>query len=383
MKRYGCFLIALVLAACGGGGGSGGHLNATPVLPPSSASGASTPQPAAVPKFTVVDLGANVVPTAVNSAGTVVGFVLRPSGTSAYSYAFSYYNGVLHNLGTLPGDTSSYAADINDDGTIVGSSSNATAGSAATVVHAALFTNSSVSNLGGLSSNTFNFATAISNSGTIVGHSDDGGSPSSGTACYGSAVTFDGHGGAQALSALGSAIPYAVNDAGNIVGAACTSGTANRTTPFHYPPFALMTVNTSEANQCLSPFVSNRASDVNTFGHVIGTYNLYTSCVYHGFLYINGVYTDIPGSGSNGGNVSTSVSGLNDSDWVVGDTAGSSQVALLYVSGTSYDLNTLLTGAGCSLWTLRDAADVNNSGVIVGTGQLNGQDHGFMLVPQR
>jgi hypothetical protein len=66
---------------------------------------------------------------------------------------------------------------------------------------------------------------------------------------------------------------------------------------------------------------------------------------------------------------------------VVGKDTSSGH-AIAYINGTVYDLNSLLTGTGCTLWTLQNATDVNDTGIIVGTGLLGGTEHGFMLVPQ-
>jgi probable HAF family extracellular repeat protein len=69
-------------------------------------------------------------------------------------------------------------------------------------------------------------------------------------------------------------------------------------------------------------------------------------------------------------------SGINDLDQIVG---GSSAGAFLNDGSTTIDLNTLV--ASISGWTLQDAKDINNLGQIVGTGLLNGEQHGFLLTP--
>jgi hypothetical protein len=43
------------------------------------------------------------------------------------------------------------------------------------------------------------------------------------------------------------------------------------------------------------------------------------------------------------------------------------------------DLNTMIPQN--SGWTLSDATDVNDAGIIVGYGTLKGVNHSFMLVP--
>jgi len=45
------------------------------------------------------------------------------------------------------------------------------------------------------------------------------------------------------------------------------------------------------------------------------------------------------------------------------------------------DLNNLIPAK--SGWVLEQAYGINNSGLIVGTGTLNGAEHGFLLTPKR
>jgi uncharacterized membrane protein len=53
--------------------------------------------------------------------------------------------------------------------------------------------------------------------------------------------------------------------------------------------------------------------------------------------------------------------------------------AFLYDGRTMLDLNSLIqTNSG---WTLSYAFDINEAGVVVGWGQLDGEWHGYLLVP--
>ena len=73
------------------------------------------------------------------------------------------------------------------------------------------------------------------------------------------------------------------------------------------------------------------------------------------------------------------LSGINDSGEMVGaicEPATAQRAVGAHVS----DLNSLMP-ANCS-WVLDEATDVNDRGVIVGIGKLNGIYHGFMLVPR-
>lgn len=77
---------------------------------------------------------------------------------------------------------------------------------------------------------------------------------------------------------------------------------------------------------------------------------------------------------------------LNTAGWIVGScTIGdqygedTGELATLWTKDQAIDLNTLLVnGAG---WTLVRTYAVNDLGLIVGHGELNGQGHRFLLVP--
>jgi probable HAF family extracellular repeat protein len=82
---------------------------------------------------TVINLGSLGVPAwntpmAINRRGVVVGFANAPGGGSAGNFnvhAFIWTAaGGMHDLGTLPGDSTSQALSINDEGLIVGESCN-------------------------------------------------------------------------------------------------------------------------------------------------------------------------------------------------------------------------------------------------------------------
>jgi probable HAF family extracellular repeat protein len=71
--------------------------------------------------------------TGINDRGQVVGF---SNTASADTHAFLFENGAMVDLGTLPGGRSSRAFGINNRGQVVGSSSSATS----PFNHAALWT---------------------------------------------------------------------------------------------------------------------------------------------------------------------------------------------------------------------------------------------------
>ena len=71
---------------------------------------------------------------------------------------------------------------------------------------------------------------------------------------------------------------------------------------------------------------------------------------------------------------------INDNGEIVGNASfTSSRTAFLYKNGKLYDLAAVLTnGTG---WEKLSASDINNQGIIVGSGYLNGVAQGFVAVP--
>ena len=68
---------------------------------------------------------------AINGAGTRVvgaGNWIDPDTRMIYARAFSYANGEMINLGTVPGHLTSYATDLSDQGVVIGSLASGAAG---------------------------------------------------------------------------------------------------------------------------------------------------------------------------------------------------------------------------------------------------------------
>ena len=104
----------------------------------------------------------------INDAGTVVGAAYAPANT----FAFSYHNGQMTNLGSLDASIGqAFASGINNEGTIVGSS-DVGAG-----YHAFIYTNGQMTDLNtlvDLPSDFLRDAVAINDLGQIVANSADG-----------------------------------------------------------------------------------------------------------------------------------------------------------------------------------------------------------------
>ncbi len=105
--------------------------------------------------------------TGISDTGSVVGVSSHIGGT----HAFIYSSGKMSDLGTLPGYTDSKATGVNEYEQVVGYSVD----SSGEHEHAFLFSNRSgqMTDLGTLPGDTYSYATAINNSGQVVGHSLD------------------------------------------------------------------------------------------------------------------------------------------------------------------------------------------------------------------
>lgn len=101
---------------------------------------------------------------ALNDAGQIAGWL-----SAGGQHAFLYKDGVLTDLGTLPGGSSSYGYDINNKGQVVGTAMNS-----AGQFRAVLWSNGAIVDLGTLPGHTASYARAINDAGQIVGASTTG-----------------------------------------------------------------------------------------------------------------------------------------------------------------------------------------------------------------
>lgn len=101
----------------------------------------------------------------MNDAGQVTGWF----SSSGNTRAFLYKEGVLTDLGTLPGGSFSYGYGINKNGQVVGTALNSSG-----QYHAVLWNNGAIVDLGTLPGHTTSYARAINDAGQIVGESITG-----------------------------------------------------------------------------------------------------------------------------------------------------------------------------------------------------------------
>lgn len=104
--------------------------------------------------------------------------------------------------------------------------------------------------------------------------------------------------------------------------------------------------------------------------------------VTRGFVWHNGVlqaFASLGGQFASAYAVNDAGVAVGQSDIVVDDLRVSR--AVMYRNGRSMDLNGLLSPDDASRWQLREATDINEAGVIVGTGSFNRASRAFVMTP--
>jgi probable HAF family extracellular repeat protein len=158
-----------------------------------------------------------------------------------FANAFKWQNGVLTNLGALPGSQSSFASWISGNGLIAGGSQNGETDpiTGDPEVRAVLWQGSGIADLGTLPGGSESIAWAVNNRGQVVGLATNAISDpysyfyyqiiGTNTGTQGRAFLWDKQHGIQDLGTLGGPDAWAglVNSAGQVAGISYTSFTAN------------------------------------------------------------------------------------------------------------------------------------------------------------
>jgi uncharacterized membrane protein len=117
--------------------------------------------------------------------------------------------------------------------------------------------------------------------------------------------------------------------------------------------------------------------DINEHGHVAGT--AYVPGGSAAFIHRNGSFVQLA---SPPGYVFANVLGMNNHDWVVGEVGKDGQplIGAVWANGEVATLQSLLVPESRN-WSITDASDINDSGIIVGRAFGSLSTHAVLLFP--
>lgn len=309
--------------------------------------------------YTVTDLGtvpgmSSMQPKGISDTGYVVGQWYVTGSNDVHSFA--WHDGAMTNA--LASDGSSiFLTGVNNSGQASGHYYNAST----STINGVIWQNGTVTELGTLGGRD-SLAYGINNAGQVTGQSTTSWYPSHGFIWeHGVMTSIDPN------EYLPESVPAAINEAGDIVGWMNTDLDAMHA--FLWSDGVLTEISP------IGGFFS-RATDINDLGWVVGRTDLGVGGS-HAFLWRSGTMEDL---GSLSGH--SAAYGVNNLGQVIGASyPGSGPVgrAFIWEDGIMQDLNDLIApGSG---WYLSEATATNNLGWIVGTGTLDGESRGYLLIP--
>ncbi len=325
----------------------------------------------AAPSYTVTDLGTltespSSGAEAINESGQIVGW--SGSGPDAGdTRGFIWQDGEMTDLGAFGDEEYSRAFDVNGSAQVVGESSYPVGPNGNGATKAFRWQNGQMTDLGALlaAPDEESHAYATNDSGQVVGKSkaqDQTGGFWDHAFLY-SGGTMKDLGTLGPSGSPGESVAYGINASGQVVGEADLEDFGG-THAFLWENGQMRDLGTLAGSYSV-------AYDINDNGQVVG------ESASRGFLWQSGAMTELVG---------ITPSAINDSGQVVGSACifdggeeGCSDRARTWENGQTSDLNDLIDPA--SGWTLREATDVNDAGQIVGTGEVNGETHAFLLTP--
>lgn len=299
----------------------------------------------------------------INNKGQVVGDSRRIDGNT---HAFLYSNGIMTDLGTLPGATYSAATGINDNGQIVGwclYDEPNTYGNPIDKRRAFLYTDGTMVDLGTLPGGDFSEACDINDNGQIVGFSNNASDGQRHAFLYNHGEMIDLH------TLLGGglfSIASSINNNSQI--ACCSSINGWFKFSIYY-----------DDNTITDLGSKYNIININDLGQGVGYSISYVSAnSNHALLYRDGIIYDL---GTLPGDIISHAYGINNNGQVVGSSSdGQGNIhPFIYSDGVMTDLTTLIDpNQG---WTIRAAYGINDKGQIVGGGIHNGKSRVFLMTP--
>ncbi len=301
--------------------------------------------------------------TGVNAGGQVAGYSTT-GAAAAQAWRFTAGSGVL-DLGNF-GGADNRALGINDAGQVTGYSTDS-----AGLAHGFVFsTAGGLTDIGGNGTGAPIFAQHINASGQVAGFSAGAAGTEQGFRFTppGFMVNLTTIPGAQAPATISA---YGVNDAGRVVGVGTSANGFNRAFRTDANGANVTDLGTLGGDESF-------AYAINNAGQVAGTSSS-LSIDTHAFIYAD--VTGMTDLGTLGGYVSTAFA-LNNPGSVVGtaeNSAGAMHAFVWTPTGGMRDLNDFIpVNSG---WVLTEARGINDTGMIVGNGLLNGQPRAFALAP--
>lgn len=320
----------------------------------------------------------DILPTAVNADGVVVGTARFPGRTDRT--AFVWQNGTMREL-ALGGATSSDARDVNDRGVIVGSTSSGGESTGATWSAATGALSSTAFNISGRNGSA---AYAINEAGTISGvagdvtHYDFNG-PREADNRY---PALSGGGGwsripmpdifTPTLVEIRGGYAVQINEGGMVLVANGANHSGNTRISYGGGTATDPTLDLIPGNQGLNDLgqIAGRGP-----GSTSGPFNARVWSVATGYVEVGA------------GQALSRANAINNLGWVVGrvgtqdyqvDTRQLGNAWLWRLDGGE---PTPLATLGPAGWSYANAMDVNDDGVIVGVGAHGGRAMGFMMTP--
>jgi len=299
-------------------------------------------------RYTITDLGTlggtESRAASINNRGQVVGISHTPDNSAIHAFIWS--NGMMTDLGTLPGEAHSFAYGINEGGQVVGDSWTSGAG------RAFLYSNGLMTDIGTLGGDTAT-ARAINDSGQIVGESSPAGNNGWHAFSFSAGQMTD-------LGTLGGAnsSAWSINNAGQITGG---SDMPNGST--HVFLYAQGTM--KEVPGSTSAF--SYGYSINASGEIVGEDE-------RAFLSSGGQMKTL------GPGIAFSINAGGEAVGWAYDRATDYFLARIWTDNQWQDLNQFIDP---SLgWRLTESSDINDLGQIVGRGiNPDGVLHAYLLTP--
>jgi probable HAF family extracellular repeat protein len=272
----------------------------------------------------------------------------------------------ITDLGTLPGTVQSVATGINNSGQIIGFTNNTIIPGLAPGANSQsfLYSNGHMTSVTPVGGGT---AMAINDSGEVVGGVNVGVNNSGQIVGSPFQVPFTSTAGTMTTTQA-SFNPVGINDAGQIAGTIFRPGGGTDAAIYQNgqvfdigKALGLFGVQTQTVAMGI-----DRAGDV-LFSVFNGNNNTNTYMIYKA----DGSTQTLTGGGP--------PSGMNNLGQVVGNN--SFGYGFLFSNGSYVSLGSLLPPNTVSLWQFLDPSAINDEGEIVGTGQINGQVHAFLMTP--